>query len=980
VRASDAVRPGARGAVLLAVALCCPGRVVPARAPDAACSPGAGRIDGILVANESRNAVERTQMAVARDGEAVGARNGMPLCVGDVVTTGASVKGHLRLDSVPDAEKWITLDPESYIQIVDGNSLFFRLGRLFASLRGRFEVQTPFARLGARGTEFQVEARADGVDVVQLEGAVDVTPGTGAFPQADSLDPVPRVLLVGWPAGQRDVAPARPPPQGAALQLDRLTRLTIGPQQGMRIVAADRNEVARTVDANCAAIIATRPASPSQSFIRLFESPEARATAYRTARVAATLTPDPEQFAKLARAYTDFGEARRAVRAFEMAGDPAGSGRDLAIRLNEIGNAYRLKGDLAAAEATYRRALAADPVFAFPYNGLGDVYRDQALAALDRGETDAGEGLLLKARELYDHSLDPSLWGKEGGPNRAVPFYNMGVVWLQIAQVKAAERANVQQTEYYLGKGEDDFRRALAASPGYAFAEVGVGRVFVARAALYSEAGRRDLYGENVERARLHLERVAERYPSFAVARQALGEVLELANDPAAPGEFLRATELDPSYPLAYFRLARALQRSARPDAARLYYQAYLRIESPVFRGGERYATATAGAGLDRPGGAGPGPAPLPPPAPAQVVVPALAGMSQADAVAALAAARLAVGNVGTRSGTGRAGTVIDQSVRPGTRVPPGSTIDLVVATSGRTVKVPDVVGDVREKVVRKLREKNLQAGRVTARPSCEDAGEVVAQNPPEDERVLEGTSVDLVIASTGEGIPVPKVTDLSQADAERMLRARGLVVKRVRQQETGRRPPGTVIGQQPKPNTLLAQGCPVDLQVAVPVPTVRVPSFVGTTERDARRQLPSGAGALFGDFRLGTITYQDTRDAAAGTVIAQDPRPGTEVPARSAAPVNLIVATAPSGSGDSGKGGVRPSPGDRDLSSRLSVTVPDVRNKTLEIARRMLSDAGLKYTVVRGDSDTVREQSPEPGASVRRGSTVNLTMHYVIK
>jgi beta-lactam-binding protein with PASTA domain len=978
VRASDGVRPGVRVALLVALALCCADRVVPARVPDATCSMAAGRIDGILVGNESRSAVERTQMAVARDGETMGARNGMPLCVGDVVTTGANVRSHLRLDAVPDAEKWITLDPESYIQIVDASSLFFRLGRLFASLRGRFEVQTPFARLGARGTEFQVEARGDGVDVVQLEGAVDVTPATGPFPQAGLVDPAARVLLIGW-QDQRNVLPPRPPPQGAAVQLDRLTRITIGPQQGTRIVAADRDEVARTVDANCLAIIATRPASPSQSFIRVFNSPEARATAYRTARVRATLTADPQQFLELARAYTDFGEGRRAVRAFEQAGDPSGSGRELAIRLNQMGNAYRLKGDLAAAESTYRRALVADPVFAFPYNGLGDVYRDQALAALDRGETDAGESMLLKSRELYDHSLDPSLWGKEGGQNRAVPFNNLGVVWLQIAQVKAASRADVQQAEYYLVKAEDEFRRALAASPGYAFAEVGVGRVFIARAALYGSTGRRDLAGENVERARLHLERVAERYPAFAVARQALGEVLELANDAAAPAEFLRATQLDPSYPLAYFRLARALQRSARADDARLYYQAYLRIESPLFRGGKRYATAIAGAGATAaPGGAGIDPKPPTLPAPTAVAVPALAGMSQADAIAALTSAGLALGNVQTRSGAGRAGTVIDQSVKPGTRVPPASTIDLVVAASGNIVKVPDLVGDDREKAVRKLREKNLQPGRVTARPSCEDAGEIVAQNPPEDARVSEGTAVDLVVASTGSGIPVPKLTDLQQADAERLLRERGLAVKRVRREETDRRPPGTVIGQQPKPDTLLAQGCPVELRVAAAVPTARVPRFVGTTEREARQQLPSGVGALFSDFKLGTITYQETRDAAAGTIIGQDPRPGTEVPARSATPVSLIVATAPSGSGDSG--GARPYPPDPDMSSRLSVTVPDVRNRTLKVATRMLIDAGLKSTVAGGDSDTVRDQSPGPGTSVRRGSTVTLRMHDVIK
>ena len=50
--------------------------------------------------------------------------------------------------------------------------------------------------------------------------------------------------------------------------------------------------------------------------------------------------------------------------------------------------------------------------------------------------------------------------------------------------------------------------------------------------------------------------------------------------------------------------VARVLQRSGRPDDARLYYQVYLRMESPVFRKGERYATAIAGAGAVAPAGA----------------------------------------------------------------------------------------------------------------------------------------------------------------------------------------------------------------------------------------------------------------------------------------------------------------------------------------------------------------------------------------
>jgi tetratricopeptide (TPR) repeat protein len=746
MNASDAVRVCARCTLLLTCAVWTVVAAAAAPLPDPACATVAGRIDGILVGTESRNAVERSEMAVARSGEAMGARNGMPLCFGDLVTTGATVRAQLRLDAVPESEKWLTLEPGSFVQIVDGSSIFLRLGRLFASLRGRFEVRTPFARLGARGTEFQIEAREDGMDVLQLEGSVEVAQETGTPPGAARLDAAPRLLLIRTDAGGvAGIGSSAAVQAAAGVQVDRLTRLVVRPQQGMRVVAAERDDVTRTVDQNCLAIIATRPASPSQSFIRVFDSPEQRASAYRRARIEATLSPGPAPLAALAQAYVDFGEARRAVRTFELAGEPVGTGRELALRLNDLGNAHRLKGDLRAAEDTYRRALAADPVFAFPYNGLGDVFRDHALAAIDRGDTARGEELLVKARELYLHSLDPSLWGKAEGRNRAVPYYNIGIVSLQLAQLQAADAASTPQAERSLLAAEDNFRRALGESPGYAFAEVGAGRVFAARAALYAGTGRQDLSSENIERARLYLERVAERYPAFAVARQALGEALELANDPSAPSQFLRATQLDPSYPIAYFRLARALDRSGRAREARLYYQSYLRIESPVFRGGDRVKTATTGASTS-PVGAEPSTG-VPPPV--RGVVPRVLGMSQADATSALEKAGLAVDTVQRRIGPQPPGTVISQSVQAETQVARGSRVDLVIATpGGKPVKVPDVVGDDQQKATRKLQEKQLQAGAIRTRASCETPGEVIEQNPREDEKVPAGTAVDLVVAA----------------------------------------------------------------------------------------------------------------------------------------------------------------------------------------------------------------------------------------
>jgi serine/threonine-protein kinase len=364
-------------------------------------------------------------------------------------------------------------------------------------------------------------------------------------------------------------------------------------------------------------------------------------------------------------------------------------------------------------------------------------------------------------------------------------------------------------------------------------------------------------------------------------------------------------------------------------------------------------------------------------------LVPRLAGMSQADAVSALEKAGLALGTVQRRIGPQSPGTVIGQSVKAETQVARGSTVDLVIATAGgKPVKVPDLVGDDQQKATRKLQEKQLQPGAVRTRASCETPGEVIEQNPREDEKVPAGTAVDLVVARSGGGTSVPDVRRLSQSDAEQTLRARGLVVKKVRSQQTDSQPAGTVVGQRPKPDTPLAQGCPVELDVAAAAPKVSVPTFVGMSEGDARSRLPHGAGALFSDFSLGTVSYQETREVAAGTVISQRPEPGIQVSARSATPVNLVIARSASGSdqpppdggGDRGSGSPGVNRGGIDRRVSL-VTVPDVRQRTYQEAEKILADAGLRCTIAAGNAGVVTKQSLEPGATARRGQTVSVTL-----
>jgi beta-lactam-binding protein with PASTA domain/predicted Ser/Thr protein kinase len=127
----------------------------------------------------------------------------------------------------------------------------------------------------------------------------------------------------------------------------------------------------------------------------------------------------------------------------------------------------------------------------------------------------------------------------------------------------------------------------------------------------------------------------------------------------------------------------------------------------------------------------------------------------------------------------------------------------------------------------------------------------------------------------------------------------------------------------------------------------VTVPQVIGRTEVDATRELTTAG------LKVQRREVQDEVNPA-GQVTAQDPLANTQV--RSGATVTISVSTgAP------------------------IVDVPDVRNKTADVARETLVTAGFKVDVRQVNSDkdpnTVLEQAPAPGTKAGKGSVVTLTV-----
>ena len=191
-----------------------------------------------------------------------------------------------------------------------------------------------------------------------------------------------------------------------------------------------------------------------------------------------------------------------------------------------------------------------------------------------------------------------------------------------------------------------------------------------------------------------------------------------------------------------------------------------------------------------------------------QVAVPEVVGLTQEEAEAAIADAKLKVGDVTTEvSDEFEEGTVISQSPEPGEEVDARSEVNLVVSGGPETVIVPSVIGQSEDTAISEIQAAGLTADVLTA-PSEEAEGTVIAQDP---EGGAEATAGDVVTITVSEGVEeqeMPDVTGQDADDAQAFLEAEfGLAVTQVEEPCARAIPPGSVCRQEPEAGTPVAEG-----------------------------------------------------------------------------------------------------------------------------------------------------------------------------
>jgi beta-lactam-binding protein with PASTA domain len=316
----------------------------------------------------------------------------------------------------------------------------------------------------------------------------------------------------------------------------------------------------------------------------------------------------------------------------------------------------------------------------------------------------------------------------------------------------------------------------------------------------------------------------------------------------------------------------------------------------------------------------------------AKTTVPKVVGIRLQAAEFQLKEAKLGV-KVLQRDSAKPKGIVLAQAPQADKSVLQGTVVTLAVSKGRPGAVVPKLVGLAASDAIKQLQSRGLGA---TLRqvPAQQAPGTVVAQAPKPGGRAKPGTPVVLSIAKGAAAVVVPDVRGQSAQDAASSLQQQGLNVKTV--EVTSSQPSGTVVAQNPAPQSKVQQGSTVRLNVArhAPKPT---PAPVGGTTTTKNNTPPptttttqSSTGNDYRGMRLQTAVQR----IAAG---------------RQQAVVQYVTSTQPAGVvvANSNVGnrvklqvssGAHPQP---------ATTVPDTTGEDGPTAQSDLTDAGFSVLSV---------------------------------
>ena len=191
---------------------------------------------------------------------------------------------------------------------------------------------------------------------------------------------------------------------------------------------------------------------------------------------------------------------------------------------------------------------------------------------------------------------------------------------------------------------------------------------------------------------------------------------------------------------------------------------------------------------------------------------------------------------------------------------------------SNAEVNVPSVVGMQLTSAKTMLEDANLRVNVAETFDPKVPVGSVVSQYPEAGSIVKEQRLVTIYISKGGEMVTMPDIRGLTLKIAQGKLGELGLKIGKV-DEEFSDQPAETILSQNPKASGQVAKGLAIDIVISKGVNNkVKLADFRGNKLEAVTKQLESLK------LKVGNITEVNDNNSANGTILGQNPAPGTEV------------------------------------------------------------------------------------------------------
>ncbi|MCH4250208.1 MAG: Stk1 family PASTA domain-containing Ser/Thr kinase [Microbacteriaceae bacterium] len=228
------------------------------------------------------------------------------------------------------------------------------------------------------------------------------------------------------------------------------------------------------------------------------------------------------------------------------------------------------------------------------------------------------------------------------------------------------------------------------------------------------------------------------------------------------------------------------------------------------------------------------------------------------------------------------------------------------VATPTTTyVKVPDVSSQSYASARKTLEKRGLVVSRKNENSTTVATGTVIRTSPQAGKTLTTGAKITVIVSSGVTKVTVPKLANITQAQAQQLLEKAGLTLGTVSIDATSQLPSGSVITSSPISGSRVPKGSAVNLTVAPTI--VTIPDVKNMTQTDAQNALQAAG--------LQMVAKYVSSCRASETPIAISQSPTGQVQSGSQVTVTFLrqdtsqCQSSPSPSSQSGQGSPAASP-----------------------------------------------------------------------